>query len=88
MAAFERERQVDVRAILAEAPCQDPDTLAVERLLREGAVADPPHLRAVACEASTGYKAASPDTTPPESSAMSPAPTGATFITPSDSSSR
>jgi hypothetical protein len=74
-----------VRAILAKAPCSNPDTSAVERLLREGKAADPARLEAVACEASMGYQSASPDTLPPETAAVNPSSAEPIFITPYDS---
>jgi hypothetical protein len=83
--ANEGQRHLKARATLAEAPCADRDTSAVEWPLPEHTTADPARLRAAACEAA-GYRSSSPDTTPPESSALSP-PTGEpVFITPYDSS--
>jgi hypothetical protein len=87
-APVDGRRQLDIRAILAHAPCSDPDTAAVERLIRKESSVEPSHLRAVACEASIGYQATSPDTAPPASSQASPSSSGAVFITPSDSMSR
>jgi len=75
---------VAARAILAGAPCANPDTSAVLRLLREDKAADPTRLRVVACEASIGYQSASPDTAPPEAASVTPPPSEAIFITTHD----
>jgi hypothetical protein len=79
-----RPTVVAARAILAQAPCANPDTSAVVRLLREDKAADPARLRAVACQASIGYQSASPDTAPPETAAVNPPATEPIFITTHD----
>ena len=80
-----RRPQGKVRAILAKAPCPNPDTSAVERGLRDDKAADPARLAAVACESSMGYQSASPDTMPPETAAVHPSSAEPIFITPYDS---
>ena len=88
VAATDSRPHRKVRAILAKAPCPKPDTSAVERLLREDKAADPARLEAAACEASMGYQSASPDTLPPETTAVNPSSAEPIFITPYDSIAR
>ncbi len=57
------------RAIVAKAPCVNPDTSTVE----------------VPCEQSVGYKSVSPDTAPPGTSAVSPSSAETRFYTAYDS---
>jgi hypothetical protein len=76
------------RAVLAKAPCPNPDTSAVERLLREDKAADPARLEAAACQASLGYQSASPDTLPPDTAAANASHGEPIFITPYDTVAR
>jgi hypothetical protein len=85
VAVTDRRPHRKVRAILAKAPCPNPDTSAVERLLREDKAVDPARLEAVACDTSMGYQSASPDTLPPETAAVNPSSAEPIFITPYDS---
>ncbi len=69
VAAANRDRHVRTGASVAKAPCVNPDTSAM----------------GTPCEALPGYKSASPDTAPPEASAVDPSSAEPRFYTAYDS---
>jgi hypothetical protein len=72
VAATDRHRHARTGASVAKAPCVNPDTSAVE----------------VPCEESAGYKSMSPDTTPPDTSAVKRSSAEPMFYTAYDSIGR